>query len=174
MNKIILILGGARSGKSTYAAELAGRYKKVAFIATGEGLDSEMKKRIKIHKESRPKTWKTFEEPTDISGLLTDMEDNFECTIIDCMTLLVSNLILNGEKEKRVLERVEKLFVKLKKRKGKIIIVSNEVGLGLVPANKLGRVFRDIAGKVNQLIAKKADQVFLTVSGIPVKIKGEK
>lgn len=171
MNKVILILGGARSGKSSFALTLAKRYKKVAFIATGQGLDQEMRQRIKLHKETRPKHWETFEEPRELVKLLGKMNNNIDCIVIDCLTLLVSNLILAGNNQKQIIDKVQELLLILNKKKVRIILVANEVGLGLVPVNKLGREFRDIAGRVNQLVAKCASGVFFTVSGIPLKIK---
>ena len=93
MNKITLILGGARSGKSTYALKLASKYKKVAFLATCVGLDKEMRQRIRLHKEARPKHWETFEEPKDLVKVLAGLGNSFDCVLIDCLTLLVSNLV---------------------------------------------------------------------------------
>jgi len=174
MSKIILILGGARSGKSTYALTLAKKYKKVAFIATCQGLDKEMKERIRLHKEARPENWKTFEETKDLAPLLMNMRNSFDCIIIDCLTLLVSNLILGGYKEEKILKKINELLGSIKKNKTKVIVISNEVGLGIVPANKLGRDFRDIAGKINQIVAAEADIVFFIVSGMPLKVKGNK
>ena len=171
MNKITLILGGARSGKSSYALSLAKRYKKVAFIATCQGKDKEMRQRIKLHKESRPQHWETFEEPRELTKLLGKMDNSFDCIIIDCLTLLVSNLILAAQSQKQIIDKIQGLLLILNEKKARIILVSNEVGLGLVPINKLGREFRDIAGRVNQLVAKNANEVFFTVSGIPLKIK---
>jgi adenosylcobinamide kinase / adenosylcobinamide-phosphate guanylyltransferase len=173
MSKIVLILGGARSGKSTYALQLAKKHKKVAFIATCQGLDKEMRERIRAHKEARPKNWTTFEEPRDVAGVLKKIGNGFDCIVVDCLTLLVSNLILAGRTEDAVLKAVEAALVQLKKKKATAIIVANEVGLGLVPVITLGRYFRDVAGKVNQRVAKEAGQVFFTISGIPVKIKGK-
>ena len=174
MSKITLILGGARSGKSSYALGLAMKYKKVAFIATCLGLDKEMQERIRLHKESRPKHWKTFEEPRDLARLIGKLGNGFDCILIDCLTLLVSNLILSKNSQEQILEKIEELLAVLSKKKAKVIMVSNEVGLGLVPVNKLGRDFRDIAGRVNQMVARNADKVFFIVAGIPLKIKGEK
>lgn len=156
------------------AVSLAKKYKKVAFIATCEPLDKEMAKRIKIHQDSRPKDWKTFEQPKDLSNLFEKTKNNFDCVLIDCLTLLVSNLMLEKNSENAILEKVNLFLAEFKKMKAHIIIVSNEVGLGIVPNNKLARDFRDIAGKVNQLVAKTADEVFFTVSGIPMKIKAGK
>jgi len=172
MAKIILILGGARSGKSNYALSLAKNQKKVAFIATCQGLDKEMRGRILRHQKSRPKSWKTFEEPKELANLLVKMGNVFDCIVIDCLTLLVSNLILSGHKEGGIFKKIKALLAELKKKKAKVIIVSNEVGLGIVPASKLGRNFRDIAGRVNQIAAKEADEVYFTISGIPIKVKG--
>jgi len=171
MNKITLILGGARSGKSSYALKLAKKYKKVAFIATCLGLDKEMQERIRVHKKSRPKHWKTFEEPKELAKLLGRLGNDFDCILIDCLTLLVSNLILSKNSQKQILKRIEELFYVLSKMKARVILVSNEVGLGLVPVNKLGRDFRDVAGRVNQMAAKNASEVFFVVAGIPLNIK---
>ncbi len=171
MGKITLILGGARSGKSSCALELARKHKRVAFIATCQALDKEMEKRIKLHRQARPKHWKTFEEPKDVSSLLTKIGSEFDCFIIDCLTLLISNLILDGYKQEAVLKKVNAVLGILKKKKAEAIIVSNEVGLGIVPANRLGRDFRDIAGQANQTVAQQAGQVFFMAAGLPLKIK---
>jgi adenosylcobinamide kinase/adenosylcobinamide-phosphate guanylyltransferase len=174
MADMTLILGGARSGKSTYALEMAKKSGKVAFVATCEAPDKEMKERIRLHREQRPKHWKTFEEPEDVGNLLKKIGDGFDCIVIDCLTLLVSNLVLKKYKKEDILKKIESMLSILRKKKAKVVIVSNEVGLGLVPANRLGRDFRDIAGKVNQRVAKEADRVIFIVSGIPMDIKGGK
>lgn len=172
MGKITFILGGARSGKSQFAIRLAKKKaKEVAFIATCEPLDSEMKKRIILHKKARSSRWQTFEEPCDIASLLKKISDKFELILIDCLTLLVSNLILKNFKEKGVEGQINQVLSILKKNKGDAIIVSNELGLGIVPKNKLARNFRDIAGRMNQLVAAKSDAVFFMAAGIPLKIR---
>ena len=171
MNKITLILGGARSGKSSYALELAKKYKKVAFLATCQALDREMDDRIKRHKQARPSGWKTFEEPHEIIGCLQKIDKSFECIVVDCLTLLVSNLMLKKYGEGNIEGKMEEFFCWLKKHNRQAIIVSNEVGLGVVPVTKLGRDFRDIAGKVNQIASTRSDEVFFMVSGIPMRIK---
>lgn len=173
MSKLTLILGGARSGKSSYALTLAKKYKKVAFIATCQGLDQEMRRRIKLHKESRPKHWETFEEPRDLVKLSKEIHDRFDCIVIDCLTLLVSNLLLAKKSQEQIIDQVQELLLILKKKKSRVIMVSNEVGLGLVPVNKLGREFRDIAGKINQIIASKAGEVLFLAVGLPMKLKGK-
>ncbi|MDP2923803.1 MAG: bifunctional adenosylcobinamide kinase/adenosylcobinamide-phosphate guanylyltransferase [Candidatus Omnitrophota bacterium] len=174
MSKLILILGGARSGKSNYAISLAKKHRKVAFVATSQALDKEMKKRILIHQKNRPKNWKTYEEPWNLAPLVAKISNIYDCVVIDCLTLLVSNLILKKYSEKKVIKKIDAILAGLKNKKAKVIMVSNEVGLGLVPTNKLGRNFRDLAGKINQTVAKEADEVFFTICGIPVRIKGEK
>ena len=172
MAKIIFILGGARSGKSTYALELTKKYKKkVAFIATCQALDKEMTQRIKFHKKARPRDWQTFEEPYKVSGLLNKIGAKFDVILIDCLTLLVSNLILKGLKVDAITQEINNILSALNKIEGKAIIVSNEVGLGIVPNTKLGRSFRDVAGKINQAVAQESDEVFFMVSGIPWRIK---
>ena len=170
MAEITFILGGARSGKSYLAVKMAKeKSKKVAFIATCKPLDEEMKERIKLHKEVRPKNWQTFEESEDVALLLKKIDNEFDVIIIDCLTILISNLLLKGLKEKDIQEKIKRIM----KSKANIIIVSNEVGLGIVPGNKLARDFRDIAGKINQMVAKEAKEVFFMVSGLPLKIKGD-
>ncbi len=174
MGKITFILGGARSGKSTYALDLAKkRAQKTVFIATCLALDKEMKQRIELHKKSRPADWQTFEEPYNISKVLKKIGDKFDCIIIDCLTLLVSNLMLSKDKNNSIETKITKIIAHLKKTKSISIIVSNEVGLGIVPVNRLARNFRDIAGLVNRIAAREADEVLFMVSGIPLKIKSK-
>lgn len=172
MGKIIFILGGARSGKSAYALQLAKKGKsRAAFIATCQELDKEMSERIKFHKKSRPANWQTFEEPYKVSDLVNKVGVKFGVILIDCLTLLVSNLMLKGAKKRSINREAYNILSALNKIKAKAIIVSNEVGLGIVPNNKLGRNFRDIAGKINQIVAKESDEAYFMVSGIPWKIK---
>jgi len=175
MGKITFILGGARSGKSSYAVKLAGVHKgKVAFIATCQALDSEMKKRIRLHKASRPKPWKSFDAPKLEILVLKDICAKFNVIIIDCLTLLVSNLILSGVKENDVEKKIKSALEILSKNNAECIIVSNEVGLGIVPNNKTARDFRDVAGRINQIVAQEADKVIFMVSGIPLMVKTNK
>jgi adenosylcobinamide kinase/adenosylcobinamide-phosphate guanylyltransferase len=172
MAKIIFIVGGARSGKSTYALSVAkASGKKIAFIATCQPKDCEMKKRITLHKNSRPCHWKTFEEPRDPVLLLKKIGLKFDVVVIDCLTLMISNLMLKGLKEAAIESKINKLLDVLNKIKAQSVIVSNEVGLGIVPQNKLARDFRDIAGRINQIVAAKSDSVIFLVSGIPWRIK---
>jgi adenosylcobinamide kinase/adenosylcobinamide-phosphate guanylyltransferase len=172
MGKITFVVGGARSGKSTYALTAAKKSKrKVAFIATCQPLDKEMECRIALHKKSRPLHWHTFEEAKDVDAVVKDICNKFGCVVIDCLTLMVSNLILSGCGRKVIEDKITRLIGCLKKSKGRAIIVSNEVGLGIVPVNKLARDFRDIAGSVNQIMAKESDEVIFMVSGLPWRIK---
>jgi len=172
MGEIIFILGGARSGKSRYTLKIAKRLsKRVAFIATCITKDPEMKRRIKLHKKRRPPHWKTFEVALEPISLLKTFDSKFDVVIIDCLTLMISNLMLEGFKESVIRNKIVEMLTILKKVKLQSIIVSNEVGLGIVPENKLARDFRDITGKMNQLVAEKADRVFFMFSGIPLEIK---
>src|SRR3989338_5184 len=152
MGKITFIIGGARSGKSRYALSLAKKEKtkRVAFIAACQPFDEEMKRRISLHRKNRPTGWQTFEEPYKLSSLLRKNSGRFDVVLIDCVTLLVSNLLLKNLSEGAIMEEIGKLLAALKKNKGKAIIVSNELGLGIVPGNKLARSFMDVAGMVNQ------------------------
>ena len=175
MSFLIFITGGARSGKSKLALQLAERTGgKVAFIATAQAGDDEMAERILIHKKSRPKEWTTIEEPIDIPSAISKVADH-DVAIIDCLTLLLSNLMLEDkslDETGRILGRMEDLVKASRSFKGTVIVVSNEVGMGIVPENELARKFRDLAGRANQIIADAADEVYLCVSGIPVKLKG--
>ena len=173
--KVILILGGARSGKSSFAQNLAQKLgEKVLFVATGQALDEEMQARIEEHKKARPAHWHTLELPADVGKGIEAGVCEAEIVIIDCLTLLVSNL-LTGETtantEKRVVSEIEQLINCINKLEKNFIIVSNEIGTGLVPENGLARYYRDLLGKVNQLIARRAEEVYLMVTGIPVQIK---
>jgi len=185
-----LILGGARSGKSSFAQSMAKRLgEKVLFVATGEPLDEEMALRIKEHKRIRPKSWRTLEIAINVGQKLKGQIKDADVVLLDCLTLLVSNILTKegeapsrhceersdeaiSEAEKQVMSEMEDLIECIGKHEGTFIVVSNEVGLGLVPENKLGRVYRDLLGKANQLLAQHASEVYFMVSGIPVKIKG--
>ena len=172
MGKITFIVGGARSGKSSYALELAkSNAGKTAFVATCRPTDAEMRKRVRLHKNSRPKHWKTFQDNDNLPLLLRKISLKFEIVIIDCLTLLLSDFMLKGLNANFIEGRTKEVLRTLKKIKAESIIVSNEVGLGIVPENKLARDFRDIAGKMNQVVAKNSDHMFFLVCGIPWRIK---
>lgn len=173
MRKFILILGGARSGKSKYAVGLAKRLaKRVIFIATAISPDEEMKERIKLHKASRPRQWKLIEEGKAISNILLKLKGKYKLVLVDCLGLLISNLLAEDLKDKEIEKRIKKFINIISKVKLNIILVSNEVGCGIVPGNLLARRFRDLLGLANQMIAKTADEVIFMQSGIPVMIKG--
>ena len=173
MRKFIFILGGARSGKSRYATKLAKDLsRKVAYIATCTNPDGEMKKRIKLHRDSRPRHWKVVEEGKDINSVLGKLKNKYKVVIIDCLGLLVSNLLAQGPKDNKILKSLKALAQCISKSKAVIIVVSNEVGSGIVPDNLLARRFRDLLGLANQMMAKGADEVIFMQSGIPLEIKG--
>jgi len=172
MKKFIFILGGVKSGKSEYAVKLAKKItKKVAFIATGTPSDKEMEERIKKHKKLRPIFWKLIEEEKNIISVLEKLNNKYEVVLIDCLGLWISNLMAENLSEKKIEKMVNNLIKTILKLKFTTIVVSNEVGAGIVPANPVARKFRDILGYTNKMMAKKADQVIFTVAGIPIKIK---
>ncbi|KXS43882.1 MULTISPECIES: bifunctional adenosylcobinamide kinase/adenosylcobinamide-phosphate guanylyltransferase [unclassified Candidatus Frackibacter] len=183
----VLVLGGARSGKSSFAEDMAYNWgqEDVTYIATAEAGDEEMKERIQKHQESRPSTWKTVEETKDVASRIINLAQETEVILLDCLTVLVSNLLLQGEdfgtedyefvngeeKAEAALTEIERLANNLKQASANIIIVSNEVGQGLVPPYPLSRVYRDTVGRANQIIAQVVDEVYITYAGLPVEIK---
>lgn len=179
MSKITFILGGARSGKSSYAQSLAEETgKSVTFLATAQALDEEMSARIQKHRAERPGNWETLEIPLDIASHAQQIKS--EVIILDCITLLISNLLMQFVQDDLVDEapfkvavqkEVEELIVAIHRQKQDWIIISNEVGLGLVPPYQMGRVYRDWLGWANQRQAREADKVILMVAGIPTVIK---
>jgi adenosylcobinamide kinase/adenosylcobinamide-phosphate guanylyltransferase len=177
--KIILILGGARSGKSRLAVELARKQGgNVLFVATAEALDDEMQQRIAAHRQTRPAGWKTIEAPLHIGQNITKNIGQAQTVIIDCITMLVNNIFGQcGEKanasklEKSVEAEIKELQECIAESKALFIIVSNELGLGIIPADKISRIYRDVLGRANQILAASADEVYLMVAGIPVTIK---
>jgi adenosylcobinamide kinase/adenosylcobinamide-phosphate guanylyltransferase len=174
--QIILLLGGARSGKSHYAQQLAGELgNKVLFVATGEALDDEMEARIAEHRKSRPGNWRTLEITTGIGKKIEKQIGDAEVVVIDCITLLISNLLRSGpenkETEKIVRAEINELIETMDGLDTCFIIVSNEVGMGLVPENKLGRIYRDLLGKANQMLASHATEVYLMLACLPVQVK---
>ena len=175
-SKLILVLGGARAGKSTFALRLATDLavdSQVCFIATGQASDDEMAERIARHREERPGHWKTIEEPYQLDEALHQAGEA-NIVIIDCLTLFVSNWLLRSEDENCAMglrKVIDKLLAGIRSQPRTVICVSNEVGLGLVPDNRLGRTFRDLLGRVNQQFAAAADEVLLLVAGLPLHLK---
>ncbi|OGS35352.1 MAG: bifunctional adenosylcobinamide kinase/adenosylcobinamide-phosphate guanylyltransferase [Elusimicrobia bacterium RIFOXYB2_FULL_49_7] len=172
MAKLIFLTGGARSGKSSYALELAKQHgKRVTFIATCVPLDKEMKKRVALHKKARPSSWRTIEEPYKLIEALKKNSPKTDVYIIDCLTLWLSNMMLSGNTEKSIKNYIRK-FTNFKQNfKPAIILISNEVGSGIVPENKLARDFRDLAGSINQAIARHSDEAYAMISGYPIRLK---
>lgn len=173
--QLVLILGGARSGKSTTAERLARDGERVLFIATAEALDEAMEQRIAAHRRYRPEHWDTLEEPIHVSDALRPLVDRYDTFVLDCLTLWVSNLLLADEVEAdaegAVLETVRHLLDLTDAAGGRWILVSNEVGQGIVPASPLGREYRDVLGRVNQLVASRADKAYLMVAGLALELK---
>lgn len=172
--KLVLILGGVRSGKSSYAQQLAsGLGNRILFLATAEAGDEEMKRRIARHKSSRPESWRTVEEPLDIAGALRKNTAHADAVIIDCITVWLSNMLMHDEKlsEESMLAGIDGLINAYEKDYATYIVVSGEVGMGIVPEHPLGRVFRDYLGLANQRLAGIADRVVLMVAGIPMDLK---
>jgi adenosyl cobinamide kinase/adenosyl cobinamide phosphate guanylyltransferase len=163
---LTLILGGARSGKSTRALALAEDARRVVFVATAEALDTEMADRIAVHRRERPANWETIEEPVSIARALR--ATRYDVTIIDCLTLWVSNLLL---RELDIDTATTELLDSYRDSTGQWVVVSNEVGLGIVPDNPLARRYRDALGTVNRAFASAADRVELLVAGIPLRVK---
>ncbi|HHV28850.1 bifunctional adenosylcobinamide kinase/adenosylcobinamide-phosphate guanylyltransferase [Acetivibrio mesophilus] len=187
MGKFILVTGGARSGKSSFAESLIRNdydENDVLYIATSIPFDEEMKIRVKKHREQRPAGWETLEAYRGLDIRLKEVGAGKKYILLDCITLMVSNIILEkcvdwnilpenaeNEAEQEVICEVQKLLSAVRALDVTFIAVTNEVGMGIVPENKLSRVFQDIAGRVNQMLARNADDVYLCVSGIPIKIK---
>ena len=172
MKKIVFLTGSVRSGKSNFALKLTEKAgKKVSFIATCAPKDKEMKRRIKLHRKERPKSWETIEEYSDLSRAVKNISKGTDVVIIDCITLLISNLMMLNKTQEDILGSIDKFLKAIRKRKISAVIVSNEVGWGIVPVNKLARDYRDIAGKVNQIMAKESDEAYVMISGIPLKLK---
>ena len=173
MSKIILVLGGARSGKSRHAVDLAkGVNRKTVFIATATALDEEMRERIRLHKISRPKNWDLIEEPLNLSKVLLESKSVYDTILIDCVGLWVSNLLMADMKDGAIEKQLMGLTNSILKVEARhVIIVSNEVGEGIVPADPVSRRFRDLVGSANQTMAAGADEVIMMQAGIPVRIK---
>ena len=169
--QIILVLGGARSGKSSWALRYAKKtYKSYLFLATAEVKDDEMAERVRLHQASRGPEWRLIEEPLDIAEALQSNIADADIALIDCATIWLSNILLQKGRE-AVNAYQDRLLSTLSQRRQAVIVVSNEVGGGIVPEHSLGREFRDLAGTLNQKLAALADKVVMTVAGIPIYIK---
>lgn len=171
--KLIFITGGARSGKSSFAQKLADGMKgRKVFIATAQPRDEEMRVRIEKHKKERPTGWETVEEPQHLCSTVKKCDGKYDVILIDCLTIWISNLLTQYSfNEKEILEEVNKLVTSCENIKSTVLIVTNEVGFGIVPADSLSRLFRDIAGFANQIIALQADEAYLVTAGLPLNLK---
>jgi adenosylcobinamide kinase/adenosylcobinamide-phosphate guanylyltransferase len=170
---VIMVIGGARSGKSSFAQTLASaREGRKVFIATAQAGDEEMKLRIEKHRRERPAGWHTIEEPCRLPQALDGCAGAYEVVLIDCIGLWISNLLLADAAEGEILQQVDALLARCRTSGACVIIVSNETGMGIVPDNRLSRRFRDVLGKTNQELARAADEVFFLLAGIPLQVKG--
>jgi len=177
MGQLALILGGARSGKSRFAQDLARQLggDDVLFVATAEACDDEMSRRIDIHRQSRPAVWRTLEQPRDTGRAIAEIATPPRVILLDCLTLLVSNIVLQCDEcvdlpEQRMRAEITDLLDVVKQQESTMIVVSGEVGMGLVPENRIGRLFRDLLGWANQLIAREATSTYLMVAGLPINV----
>lgn len=173
--ELILLLGGARSGKSSAAQRLAQAGRRVLFIATAQALDADMARRIAAHRAQRPAEWDTLEEPFDPAAAAAPLLNRYDTVVLDCLTMWVSNLLLRQEAaaaaEPALLDAAGRLLALIERSPAAWIVVSNEVGLGVVPPSPLGRTYRDALGRVNQLVAARADRVYLLVAGLALELK---
>ncbi|MBB6734331.1 bifunctional adenosylcobinamide kinase/adenosylcobinamide-phosphate guanylyltransferase [Cohnella zeiphila] len=176
---IAMVTGGARSGKSAFAEQYAARKAdRGIYVATSQALDDGMRERIARHRGRRAEMdfrWETIEEPLDLVGVLKRTERE-PVVLVDCLTLWLTNVLLRKddaeeEASRRVLEQVDELADTLRGHSGHVVLVTNEVGDGIVPEYPLGRLYRDLAGLTNQRVAAASDQVFLVTAGIPVELK---
>lgn len=186
MKEIVLVTGGSRSGKSLFAEKLCReRGEKIAYLATAEPFDEEMRDRIRKHRMQRPSNWETIETYGELSAV-SERLGGFDTVLLDCLTVYVNNLIYHSGidlmqakrreidlLEQTILEDVEYFVRDLKKKKRQLIMVTDELGMGIVPDTRLSRVYRDILGRVNQKAAALSEEVYFVVSGIPLCIKGK-
>jgi adenosylcobinamide kinase / adenosylcobinamide-phosphate guanylyltransferase len=170
--RVVLVLGGVRSGKSRYAQELATRGRRVGFIATAEACDDDMRQRIARHRQERPASWTTFEVPLALEDTLLNCGNQFDTILIDCLTVWTANIMqAEASDEHRVLARADRLAKVLREIPASVVLVSNEVGSGVHPDTEMGRTYRDLLGFVNQRVAAAADEVILLVAGCPLFVK---
>jgi adenosylcobinamide kinase/adenosylcobinamide-phosphate guanylyltransferase len=184
MSRIIFVTGGARSGKSAFAQELAASFADVGYVATASITDEEMRERVRIHQQSRPESWATFEAQKNLPAVFE--KNTHEAFLLDCLTVYIANAVVdvvNEEDEiinvrvqdaieEQIMRDIERMLNTVREKDITLIVVSNEVGMGLVPAYPMGRMFRDVVGRANKKVASSADEAYFVVSGIPIKLKG--
>lgn len=170
---VTLVLGGVRSGKSRFAVELARQYARVGFVATAQACDDEMREKIQRHKLERPESWRTIEEPLELARVLNDSSVSFDLLLVDCLTFFASNLIDAAGDSTNLAPRIDLFLDALRATSASVLLVSNEVGSGVVPPYPAGRRFRDLLGEINQKVAAVADNVVLLVAGLPLTLKGQ-
>ena len=173
MNHKVFVIGGCRSGKSDHALELAEKMdaNERIFIATCVPQDGEMRQRVAKHQQNRSQSWKTIEAPLHLPQAIMDNARAEGVVLVDCLTLWINNLLMENESAPGVEDQISRLVQAVQSADGPVIMVSNEVGTGIVPENQLARVYRDLVGSVNQAVARSADRVVWVVAGIPVTIK---
>ncbi|MYD08645.1 MAG: bifunctional adenosylcobinamide kinase/adenosylcobinamide-phosphate guanylyltransferase [Chloroflexi bacterium] len=177
--RLILLLGGARSGKSHYAENWArGQGGRVLFVAAAEARDDDMRERIAAHRATRPAAWHTLEAPRDTARQIADCDYAHDTLLLDCLTLLTSNILLDlpesatqHDANAAALAEVELLLEAYAASKASWLVVSNEVGMGVVPPTRLGTLYRDMLGRANQRVAQAADEVLLLMAGLPWRLK---
>lgn len=179
IGKLILVTGGARSGKSSFAEKYVAKYgQNIAYIATSQVLDSEMEFRVGLHRQRRPDTWQTYEAPFTAESAVVEATAEHDMLLFDCLTVYISNILcslenIDDSKQNYALVETacQKLIEAVQKSSATMVVVTNEVGAGIVPMHHLSREFRDLAGLANQMLAHVADEVYLVTAGIPVNIK---
>ena len=171
----MLVIGGAKSGKSSFALQVCNTMDRDRiFLATAQALDKEMKERIIRHQTERDREWLTVEEPLNIAAAIGKLDDQDKLILLDCLTLWINNLFMKYEDDHQKIESsVEELLKQLSGIRGTIIVVSNEVGSGIVPDNPLARTYRDIVGSANQRIASISKKVVTVITGLPLVLKDE-
>jgi len=176
LKEIVFVIGGCRSGKSRQALETAGAMagSRKIFIATCIPHDVEMKQRVDRHQKERGRDWRTVETPVELPQAIAENSRQADVLLVDCLTLWISNLLLETDDDEIILKQVLSLTQSVRSAGCPIVLVSNEVGTGIVPENKLARRFRDLVGSANQAVAAQADRVVWMVAGIPVMIKGNR
>lgn len=172
MAKVTFITGGARSGKSRLAESLARSHgEPLLYVATCRPCDGEMSERVLRHRERRGESWQTIEEPEALAEVLLGHDGYFRATLVDCITLWLTNVLLATDDRERVLAEVRRTAGLFAGLQTPLYLVSNEVGMGIVPDNPLARTFRDLAGEANEILAAAADEAYAVFSGLPVKLK---